>query len=288
MGAFLVGFPKMRIRMMWLFDLGLFPYFRFWMRAYWLLPLWVLIEINSGMGPRDGIGHWAHVGGFLFGALAAVALRYSGLEHKVHRAIEQKVSWSPEAEIVQANDMMESGKLNEADEVLNQFLSTNNDSFAAWSLLRAVYWRASNIPAYREATIKLCELQLKAREPEAAWQEYEDFLNAGGEYVPPTVWLELCRVAEERQDFERAVSEYVKLADTHDSKREAVLAKISAARLCLKRLNRPQDALRLYEGASASTVPHLELERDIQMGIRQAEDVLSPAKSLSSRATSAS
>ena len=39
MGAFLVRFPKMKIRMMWLFDLGLFPFSRFWMRAYWLLPI---------------------------------------------------------------------------------------------------------------------------------------------------------------------------------------------------------------------------------------------------------
>jgi membrane associated rhomboid family serine protease len=81
MGAFLVRFPKMKIRMMWFFDLGLFPFSRFWMRAYWLLPIWVLMEINYGMGPRDGIGHWAHVGGFLFGGIAAVAIRYSGLEH---------------------------------------------------------------------------------------------------------------------------------------------------------------------------------------------------------------
>jgi membrane associated rhomboid family serine protease len=272
MGAFLVGFPKMRIRMMWLFDLGLFPYFRFWMRAYWLLPLWAFIEINSGMGPRDGIGHWAHVGGFLFGAFAAVVLRYSGLGHKLNRAIEQKVSWTPEAEIVQANGLMESGKLDEAAGVLNQYLSTNCDSFGAWSLLRAVYWRASNIPAYREATGKLCELHLRARESEAAWREYEDFLNAGGEYVPPTVWLELCRVAEERQDFERAASEYEKLAKTHASKREALLARISAARLCLNRLNRPQDALTLYEAASASAVPHLDLEQDIVSGIREARE----------------
>ena len=56
MGAFLVRFPKMKIRMMWFFDLGLFPFSRFWMRAYWLLPIWVLTEINYGMGPRDGIG----------------------------------------------------------------------------------------------------------------------------------------------------------------------------------------------------------------------------------------
>jgi len=89
----------------------------------------------------------------------------------------------------------------------------------------SVYWRASNIPAYREATGKLCELHLRARESEAAWREYEDFLNAGGEYVPPTVWLELCRVAEERQDFERAASEYEKTCEDHASKREALLGK---------------------------------------------------------------
>ena len=77
------------------------------MRAYWLLPIWVLMEINCGMGPRDGIGHWAHVGGFLFGGIAAVALRYSGLEHKVNKAIEEKVAWSPDPEITQAGDFME-------------------------------------------------------------------------------------------------------------------------------------------------------------------------------------
>jgi tetratricopeptide (TPR) repeat protein len=217
----------------------------------------------------------------LFGALAAVALRYSGLEHKVHRAIERKVSWTPDAEIVQANELMESGKLDEAAVVLNQYLATNRDSFPAWNLLRAVYWRASNIPAYREATAKLCKLHLRARESEAAWQDYEDFLNAGGESLPPTVWLELCRVPEQRQEYERAVGEYEKLADAHPSARESILAKISAARLCLKRLNRPQDALRLYEGASASTVPHLDVGRDIQIGIQQAKDVLSKSAPVS-------
>jgi tetratricopeptide (TPR) repeat protein len=245
------------------------------MRAYWLLPLWVLIEINSGMRPRDGIGHWAHVGGFLFGALTAVVLRYSGLEHKVDRAIEQKVSWTPDAEIVQANDLMESGKLDEAAVALHQYLATNCDSFAARNLLRAVYWRASNIPAYRETTAKLCELHLRARESEAAWQDYEDFLNAGGENLPTSVWLELCRVPEHRQEYERAVIEYERLAVAHSSEREAILAKISAARLCFKRLNRPQDALRLYESASASTVPHLDLEADIESGIREAETAIS-------------
>ena len=266
MGAFLVRFPKMKIRMMWFFDLGLFPFCRFWMRAYWLLPIWVLMEINYGTGPRDGIGHWAHVGGFLFGGIAAVALRYSGLEHKVNKAIEERVAWTPGPEISQANELMEQGKLTDAAAILNEFLADKPDSFAAWNLLRAIHWRASNIPAYREATCRLCDLHVRSREYETAWQDYEDFLNAGGERIPPDVWLDLCRVPEQQQDFERAVSEYEKLAAAYPSERQSLLAQLGAARICLKRLSRPLDALRLYEGASASAVPHLDLEQDIAIG----------------------
>ena len=79
-------------------------------------------------------------------------------------------------------------------------------------------------------------------------------------------------MAEERQDFERAVSEYEKLRIPMLQNGKQVLARISAARLCLKRLNRPQDALTLYQTASASAVPHLDLEQDIVSGIREARE----------------
>src|SRR6266478_8835029 len=82
MGAFLVRFPKTKIEMLWLFGLG-FRSYRFHARAYWLLPLWLAMEIFSGalFGNSSGVAHWAHVGGFVFGAVLAVGLRYSGLEH---------------------------------------------------------------------------------------------------------------------------------------------------------------------------------------------------------------
>jgi membrane associated rhomboid family serine protease len=287
MGAFLVRFPKMRIRMMWLFDLGLFPFCRFWMRAYWLLPIWVLMEINYGTGPRDGIGHWAHVGGFLFGGIAGVALRYSGLERKVNKAIEERVAWTPGPEISRAYELMDQGKLTDAAAILNEFLADKPDSVEAWNLLRAIHWRASNIPAYREATCKLCDLHVRSREYETAWQDYEDFLNAGGERIPPDVWLDLCRVPEQQQDFERAVSEYEKLAAAYPSERQSLLARLGAARICLKRLSRPLDALGLYEGVSASAVPHLDLEQDIASGIHEARTMLPQAKAFSAGAPDA-
>lgn len=181
MGAFMARFPKKEIRLTWIF----FPFHRFWAPAYFALPAYILLEIYYATGPKDGIGHWVHIGGFLFGALVALGLHCSGLEKKIDKAIEEKVTWTQEPEIVQASDLMDTGKLNEAASVLNQYLAANPESLAAWNLLRGVHWRASNVPAYREATGKLYELHLKAHEWEAAWHDYEKFLTVGGEGLPP-------------------------------------------------------------------------------------------------------
>jgi len=276
MGAFLMRFPKLKIRLMWFFGSWLSGFWRPWVRAYWLLPVWFGMEIYYGKitGESDGIGHWAHVGGFTFGALAALAIRYSGLEHKANKAIEEKVSWTADPEINEANALMDQGKLDWAAAMLNRYLVVNPDSLSAWRLLQIVHWRKNEIPACREATRKLCMVNLQAGMYEAAWQDYDEFLNLGGDKMPAAAWLELCRVAEERNDSNRALSEYEKLAAAHPSERQGLMAQIGAARISLKRLNRPQDALRLYEAASASAIAHLDLEQDIESGIQEAECAL--------------
>src|SRR5580698_4966483 len=113
MGAFLVRFPKMKIEMGWLF---LFKFYRFKAAAYWLLPLWLGIEIFYGslFGSSSGVAHWAHVGGFLFGAVAALAIQHSGIEQKANKAIEEKIGWTPDNELEQASSMMEHGQLSAA------------------------------------------------------------------------------------------------------------------------------------------------------------------------------
>ena len=72
----------------------------------------------------------------------------------------------------------------------------------------------------------------------------------------------------------RALNEYEKLAAAHPRERQGLMAQLGAARILLKRLDRPHDALRLYEAASTSAVPHLDFERDIESGIQEAKDAL--------------
>ncbi len=283
MGAFLVRFPKMKIEMLWIF--GFFRTYRFHAAAYWLLPLWVLMEVFYGslFGHMSGVAHWAHVGGFLFGAIGAVALRYSGFETHVNKAIEKDLAWVSDPEIDRANQHMEQGQLDEAAALIQQHLTAKPNSIDGWNVLRQVHRRRNELPAYLEVTAKTCELHLKAKNNDAAWQDYEDFLSSGGKALPVAVWFEICRGLEECGNFERALSEYEGLATAYPAQRQGLMAQLAAARICLKRLNRPADALKLFRTAASSPVPHLDLDHTIQAGIKDAT-AATGGQSLSARA----
>src|SRR4029077_4423395 len=113
MGAFLVRFPKMKVEMAWLLGVRLY---RFSAAAYWLLPLWLFAEIFYGslFGNMSGVAHWAHVGGFVFGALGALGIPQTGVGAQAKKAIEEKVGWTNDQELEQASGMMEHGQLPDA------------------------------------------------------------------------------------------------------------------------------------------------------------------------------
>ncbi len=275
MGAFLVRFPKMKIEM--LLFLIVFR-IRFKAPAYWLLPLWLAMEFfyGSALGTTSPVAHWAHVGGFLFGMAGAFALQQSGMEQKANDAIESKLSWSGAPEVVQASEAMERGKLDEAASILQKHVAANPNSADALNLLQQAHWRRSDMEAYRNVTVQLCQVYLKNQDQDNAWRAFEEYQNAGGDKMPAATWLEIIRSLETQQHFDRAVSEYERLAEAYPTEKQSLLAQLAAGRLCLKRLNRPEAALKFYKAAAASKVPHLDWEANIQAGIQDAERAMVP------------
>jgi membrane associated rhomboid family serine protease len=269
MGAFLVRFPRMKIHMAWLF---MWRLIRFDASAYWLLPLWLLVEIFSGSiwGSSEGVAHWAHVGGFVFGAAVAVAIRHSGLEQKANVAIEKRVNLLNDPEIRQAMGMIDREEFAGAAGLLEAYVNSNPESIDGWSLLCQTYRRKGDKAGYFAALTRVCEIHLQQREPDAAWDAYEEFVQAGGDTMPAGTWLKLGRIAEDRKEYERALAEYEKLTAKYRSAREGLDAQLRAALISMKHLGHPGDALKWYEAASVSAVPHLDLEREIQMGIAEA------------------
>lgn len=276
MGAFLARFPKMKIEMAWIF--GLVRMYRFQAAAYWLLPLWLLMEVFYGSlsGSSGGVAHWAHVGGFVFGAVVGHVIRVSGLENIAEQGIQEKISWVSHPLLAEANELMEKGQLNPAAEALNKYLKEQQESIEAYRMLQQIYWRMNNQPAYRTALVKLCTLLLKGQDKEEALRVFEEFKTSGADPLPAASWLEVCRLLEDQQQLPRAVEEYEALAAAHPAEKQSLLAQIAAGRICLKRLHEPTKALRFYEAAKASSVPHAEWESNIQAGIQDAQKALLP------------
>jgi membrane associated rhomboid family serine protease len=275
MGAFLVRFPTTKIEMGWL--LG-FRFYRFKAAAYWLLPLWLFMEIFYGslFGQASGVAHWAHIGGFVFGGLIALGVRASGLEQMAEKGIQEKISWVSHPLLAEASEQLEHGQLDAAESNLKTLLLEKPDSVDAYRMLQNIYWRKNDVPSHRGALEKVLTLELKANDHAGAWLTYQDFKNAGGEKLSAPLWLDLCRQLETQPDLERAAGEYQDLAQAYPTEKQGLLAQMAVGRLFLKRLNRPADALRCYEAAQASTVPHPDWQPTIDRGIAEAKKALQP------------
>lgn len=269
MGGFLVRFPKTKIQLGFFYWIVRPKLYRFQAPAFAVLPLWLGLQLLSGLlaGESGGVAYWAHIGGFGFGAVMALVLRYSKLEQKADRAIEDKVGWSAEPRIVTATDLVENGQLDEAISELKMLIAEKPASMDAHEMLASLYYRKGDTPSYLASLEAGCQVHLKLQNGEAAWQDYEDYDRAGGTKMPAATWLELCRHVENLQQWERAASEYEKLAQAWPEDRNSVLALISAGRIYLRQLERRDQALRLYIAAQNSPVPHQDWNETIRKGV---------------------
>jgi tetratricopeptide (TPR) repeat protein len=256
----------------------LFYRYKFKAAAYWLLPLWLMMEFFYGaaLGQGSSVAHWAHVGGFLFGMLGAFVIQKSGLEQKASAKIESEIAWTGDPAVVRAQEALDKGDLNEAAAILEKHVVEKPTSTDALTILQQVQWRRNDIPAYQKASVQLIQAYLKAHNSEAAWQAYEELSNAAGDKLPPGPWLELIRHLENQQNLDRAVNECDLLAQAYPQERPALLALLTAGRLSLKKLNRPDESLRFYKLADNSPVPHLDWETNIKAGIADAERAIGP------------
>jgi len=273
MGAFLVRYFKTKIHFVMIYFLGFLPRFwRFRSPAYIMLPLWLASQFFSVsmVGEfGDGVAYWAHIGGFLLGTVAALGLKFSGIEKKVDAAIEQKVGWSADPRIVEAGEILARDPAR-AIELLQPIVAEKPDVIEAWSLLERAYWQKQDFENYRTALATLAKLHIKQKDLDAALQNFDDFVNSGSEAFPPAEWMQLIRWFESQQNWERAAGEYERYAAAHPADRMAVYSLVSAARIQLKNLNNKSEAARLYRAAQASPIPHLDWDDAISRGLREA------------------
>ncbi|HUA00229.1 MAG TPA: rhomboid family intramembrane serine protease [Candidatus Aquilonibacter sp.] len=271
MGAFLARFPKTRIRLAWI--LFIKP-IKFYVPAYIILPAWLLLQVFWGtivaaVGAEGGVAYWAHIGGFAFGALGALLLKYTGIEHSLDQAIDAKVSWTADTRIVRATDSLAENNPAGAIASLRQLVAEKPDHVEGWEMLLAAQQRRGDMQGQKETLEALCRLHAAAGDMDAAWNDYVGFTALGGEKVPRGVWLELCRYLEAKQDYEGAATEYERLAQHNPRERAGASALVSAARIRLTNLHQPARAAKLFQAAAESPAPHSDFDAAIREGLDQ-------------------
>ena len=273
MGAFLACFPKTRVRLVWI---AFVKPIMFYVPAYVMIPLWLVMQVLWGAlfaaaQVDGGIAYWADIGGFAFGALGALTLKYTGIEQSLDRAIEAKVSWTADPLIVRAEESLTRNNPVEAIAALRQLVAEKPDSIEGWEMLLAAQRRAKNDKGggQKDTLEALCRLHAAAGEMESAWNDYAQFTALGGVKLSRGLWLELCRYLEGKGDWEGAAAEYERLAENNPKEHAAASALVSAARICLTNLKEPARAAKLYYAAADSPVPHPDLDAAIQDGLKE-------------------
>ncbi len=183
LGAFLVRFLRTKLRFAYFFFIG-FRVIRgtFEAAAWVMLPLWFANELFSAwladaVGVQSGVAYWAHVGGFLFGAGAAFAVRSAGIEERfIHSAIEAKVT------LARGNPVVEEA----------QRLRAAGDVAGAFALLEAESRRK---PADPDVAVAFWDAAVALQRPETAVAPLAQAIRrfSAGDALPTALgyWTEL-------------------------------------------------------------------------------------------------
>jgi membrane associated rhomboid family serine protease len=134
MGAFTVTHHDASVRVAYFIASTRIRSGTFWVRALYALPVWFGLQLwlASRESELTPVAYSAHVGGFLFGAIVAAALRYSGLEAKYLLPHANKdLEWSEDPEFLEAHQLIAAQRHHDAVPLLKSVLARKPDHAAA-------------------------------------------------------------------------------------------------------------------------------------------------------------
>jgi membrane associated rhomboid family serine protease len=224
MGAFLVRLAKTRIRffyLIWLLFLG-FRTGTFFAPAYIVLPLWLLQQflmasLDDGSG--GGVAVWAHIGGFIFGAVVATVIKLTGFEEKfIAPAIEKKVSLEQNPLFLKGMQLSENKDYPGALICLQKVVRQEPNHYEAYMEMRRIAEVTGDRVGYNRNTAAILDLVLRNRE----FDLFVDLLTPYKEHplrdaLPARTLTGIAKFFEEQNDSVTAINYYEELVQRcHD------------------------------------------------------------------------
>lgn len=178
MGAFMIRHFKTKIRFAYFIWIILRPYFgTFTMYAGIALPIWFLEQIlGASWSIESGTAYWAHIGGFVFGAVVGASFKFFGVEKKyIEPMVEEtfeKLKLSPKMKEI--NRKLDAGDTAGAIPLLLQIINEEPGNFDACLILARMYFEKGH---HNDAAVmynKVLDLSLRTEETELKLSIYEE------------------------------------------------------------------------------------------------------------------
>jgi membrane associated rhomboid family serine protease len=249
MGAFLVRLARTRIRFFYWFIIvrGTFA-----MPAYVALPLWLLQQFGMAKsGAGGGIAVWAHIGGFLFGALVALVIRLADLEKNfLASAVTRKTVWSPSEQLSAALEKLDKGDADGCIRGLVALLRQSPNSIEARAALVAAYTQKGDAASAGRESGRLVSAYIVARDMEGGLAALQEHWRAHPEVPVPLRNLLTLATHQEKQGRNwEAADLYQRGIQAWPDDPLLPKALVAFGRLKLEALTQPVEALALLEQA---------------------------------------
>jgi membrane associated rhomboid family serine protease len=251
LGLFAVRYWRTRIQVLLVFSVP----------AVWAVSFFALLQLIAGLislSSPDGTGkvaNWAHVGGFLFGALLAIPLK---MREESAREYNKE----------DAEKAMAVGELEVAASHLRQALENAPEDAETQHALAKVYIQLRQAEAAHRHLLEALRFFLKGNQYVAVARVYQDALEGFEEFPLPARTLQrIASACEETEHYSLAIRALSDLCRDHPESREAEVSMLRLGKLHLHKMNQPQNAegifcefLRLYPDSEWKT--HAERLRD--------------------------
>jgi membrane associated rhomboid family serine protease len=222
MGAFLVRLAKTRIRffyLIWLLFLGIRTG-SFYAPAYVVLPLWLVQQfliaaLDDGSG--GGVAVWAHIGGFIFGAVVAVVIKLTSFEEKfIAPSIEKKVSLEQNPLFLKGMQLSENKDYPGALICLQKVVRQDPNHYEAYMEMRTIAEVTGDRVGYNRNMAGIFDIVLRNR-------EFDLFVDLLASYkvhplrdaLPARTLIAIAKFFEEQNDSVTAISYYEDLVQRY-------------------------------------------------------------------------
>jgi membrane associated rhomboid family serine protease len=232
MGAFLIRLAWAKIRFLML-PIPIIPAIRiyFTLPAFVVLPLWLgeqVLAIRQS-GGQSGVAYAAHIGGFAFGALFAIALRLMRLEETwINPAIEKATTTVRHPALEAAIDARAKGDLVVAERNLQRLLADEPDNVDGWAEALEQGLAGGRPALVGDALSRLIELYQRMGETALGAQLLHDRRWATVGRLPVRAYMSLAAFAGKLGDGRAAL-------DLYQSAVDAAPSELTALRALLKR-----------------------------------------------------